>query len=349
VSGVSSLFTREFYQRIRHHLNPEGLLVQWIQLYEISPELVVSVLKAIENNFSDYDVYAANDNDAIVVARNGPLPALPDPEVLSIPAVAALLKRMRIENMQDVEVRRVGTRAAWQGLTRSFGVPMNSDFHPVLDQGAARDRFLNEGARALLSFARNPLPAVQILTGTHRPGGSTDVTDSMYFAGGSRAVNAMQVRDALLRGTQAAAGGAVATLWEWTRRCTPALPLTALLDVSQILVPELSPGELEAIWRLIETTPCAAQFTARERAWLAFLRACGDRDPRRMLAAARELLAKEGALRPASARYLVAAGMLGAIAAGESAAALDLWVANKGRLEATEDLLLRTLVARSQD
>src|SRR5919197_330433 len=32
VSGVASLFTREFYQRIRRHLNAGGMLVQWFQL-----------------------------------------------------------------------------------------------------------------------------------------------------------------------------------------------------------------------------------------------------------------------------------------------------------------------------
>jgi spermidine synthase len=349
VSGVAGLFSDEFYRLVRRHLAQEGLLVQWIQLYEITPDLVVSVLKAIENNFSDYVVYAANDGDAIVVARNGKVPALPDPEVLSIPAVAELLRGVRIHNMQDIEVRRVGTRAAWQGLTRSFAVPMNSDYRPVLDQGAARARFLYSSARPLLSFARNPLPAVQILSGTKRPGTHTDVTGTLYYAGGVRAITAMQLRDSMLRGAQAPSGDAVHALVEWTRSCSPELPLVALLDIAQAMVPELSPAELEAIWRQLETGPCAARLTARDRAWIAFVRACGERDPRRMHAAARELLANETALRPASTRYLLAAGMLGAIAAGESAAARVLWNTYKDRLESAEDLLLRTLIARSQD
>src|SRR3989475_8886189 len=44
VSGVSSLFTGEFYRLARRHLNPEGILVQWFQTYEIHASLVASVL-----------------------------------------------------------------------------------------------------------------------------------------------------------------------------------------------------------------------------------------------------------------------------------------------------------------
>ncbi len=114
------------------------------------------------------------------------------------------------------------------------------------------------------------------------------------------------------------------------------------------MIPELSPGELDAVWRQFETTRCAAQFTPRDRAWLGFLRACGERDGKATYAAARLLLENEGALRPASARYLVAAGMLGAIASGDPASAHALWEAHKARLAAVDDLLLRTLLASSQ-
>ena len=164
MSGVSSLFTREFYQRGRRHLAPGGLLVQWIQLYEIDGRLVVSVLKALEANFTDYAVYASNDSDMIVVAKNGgALPPLPDSAVLATPAVAEHLRRAGIYNMQDIEVRHVGTLASWRGLLRSFAVPMNSDYRPVLDQGAVKARFLRSDAGALLHFARTPLPMLEMI------------------------------------------------------------------------------------------------------------------------------------------------------------------------------------------
>ncbi|HZX97334.1 MAG TPA: hypothetical protein VFE90_22655, partial [Myxococcales bacterium] len=351
VSGVAGLFSDEFYKVVRRHLAEGGVFAQWIQLYEIDPALVVSVLKALEANFSDYGVYASNDVDMVVVAKNGGrLPVLPDATVLSGDALAQLLARIGVYNMQDVEVRHVGSLASWSGLTRSFDVPMNSDYHPVLDQEAVRSRFLGESASALLSFARTPLPLQQMISRTERPGVLTNVNQNPYFSGGERAAMAMQLRDVFLNGARppAAASDAARSLADWISACSGELPLQALLDVSQVMIPELSPPELDAVWRQIEATPCAARFTPRDRAWLAFLHACGDRDAPRTLAAAQNLLEHETALRPASARYLVAAGMLGAIASGDRAAARSLWEANKARLANVDDILLRTLLASSQ-
>src|SRR5260370_22983490 len=51
VSGVSSLFTGEFYRLARRHLNAGGILVQWFQMYEIDASLVAPVLRALGENF----------------------------------------------------------------------------------------------------------------------------------------------------------------------------------------------------------------------------------------------------------------------------------------------------------
>ena len=74
VSGVSSLFTREFYRRIRSHLNPGGLLVQWIQLYEIDASLVATVLGALGAEFPHYAVFAPSDHDLLIIAADTPMP-----------------------------------------------------------------------------------------------------------------------------------------------------------------------------------------------------------------------------------------------------------------------------------
>ncbi|HEY5675493.1 MAG TPA: fused MFS/spermidine synthase, partial [Myxococcales bacterium] len=351
VSGVAGLFSDEFYELVRRHVAPGGVFAQWIQLYEIEPELVVSVLKALETNFTDYAVYASNDTDMIVVARNGgALPPLPDPEVLATPAMAAHLARAGVYNLQDIEVRHAGTRASWRGLLRSFDVPMNSDYQPVLDQGAVRARFLSSSAVGLLYFARTPLPMLEMISRTPRPGTHTSENDTPYFTGGSRAATAMAWRDVFLVGAlpPARASEAERGVIAWIRQCSGALPLQGLLDLAQQMIPELSPGELDAIWREIETTPCAARFTPRDRAWLAFLRACGERDGKATYASARVLLESETALRPASARYVLAAGMLGAIASADPASARALWEAHKTRLAGPDDLLLRALLASSQ-
>ncbi|MGD5182344.1 spermine synthase, partial [Xanthomonas citri pv. citri] len=43
VGGTASLFSDEFYAFVPRQLNEGGVFVQWLQLYEITPELVASV------------------------------------------------------------------------------------------------------------------------------------------------------------------------------------------------------------------------------------------------------------------------------------------------------------------
>src|SRR5258708_25280244 len=77
VSGVASLFTTEFYRRVRPHLNAGGLLVQWIQLYEIDASLVATVLRALGEVFPHYAIYAPSDHDLLIVAGTAPPPPPP--------------------------------------------------------------------------------------------------------------------------------------------------------------------------------------------------------------------------------------------------------------------------------
>ena len=53
VSGVSGLFTTEFYARIGRYLTDDGVFGQWIHTYELDDALVTSVLAGIHRNFRD--------------------------------------------------------------------------------------------------------------------------------------------------------------------------------------------------------------------------------------------------------------------------------------------------------
>jgi spermidine synthase len=70
VSGVSGLFTSEFYQRIRGYLTPNGVFGQWLHVYELDDGLVLSVLAALHQNFASYEVYQVSHGDLLIVASN---------------------------------------------------------------------------------------------------------------------------------------------------------------------------------------------------------------------------------------------------------------------------------------
>ena len=146
VSGVSSLFTSEFYRLARRHLNENGVLVQWFQMYEIDASLIASVLRALGENFPGYAVYASTGSDLLIVAGETRALARPLADVTAMPGVARELRRVQVNSIRDIEARRIGGDRSLAPLFLSYGVPANSDYTPYLDLHAAKYRFLHQSA-----------------------------------------------------------------------------------------------------------------------------------------------------------------------------------------------------------
>ena len=145
VSGVSGLFTTEFYGRIGRYLAPGGVFGQWLQTYELSDGLVLSVLAALHEHFADYRVFLVNGGDLFVVASpDRPLPA-PDWSVVRWPLIRGDLCRFLPLTDAALERTIVLDRGGLLPVLRR-GVRPNSDFYPVLDLGAESARFLQQSA-----------------------------------------------------------------------------------------------------------------------------------------------------------------------------------------------------------
>ncbi|MBI2409410.1 MAG: fused MFS/spermidine synthase [Gemmatimonadetes bacterium] len=152
VSGVSGLFTDEFYRRARQYLAPHGVFGQWLHLYEIDDGLVLSVVRALHRNFASYRIYLTNDVDILIVAsRDSTLPA-PDWSVLQFPDVARDLKRFRPVTPESLEGTLLATRESLASIIATSDT-MNSDFRPVLDLGAERTRFRKISARGFTDLS----------------------------------------------------------------------------------------------------------------------------------------------------------------------------------------------------
>lgn len=149
VSGVSGLFTHEFYRQIKRHLKPDGLFVQWLQVYEFDDALIASVLRAMDREFADYAIHMADDGNLLIAAvASGTVPG-PDASVLRHPALATLAAGIGIDDDADYAIRHLASRAVLADWLAAWAVPANSDFHPYLDQHAARFRYLNRRATEL--------------------------------------------------------------------------------------------------------------------------------------------------------------------------------------------------------
>ena len=152
VSGVSGLFTDEFYARVRTYLTPEGVFGQWLHLYEIDDALVLDVLAALHRNFRSYAVYLTNDVDILVVASNAERLATPDWSVAQYTDIALDLARFVPITPEALDATLLLMRTELAPLLDSFP-DVNSDFRPVLDLGAERTRFLGQSAAGFLGVS----------------------------------------------------------------------------------------------------------------------------------------------------------------------------------------------------
>jgi hypothetical protein len=140
VSGVSGLFTTEFYGRIRGYLADKGVFGQWLQIYELDDALVLSVLAGIHQTFRSYEIYLAPNSDLLVVASNQASLPEPDWSVFGHPALRQDLCRFLPLSPTVLDGLHLIGREELQPLLASMGQP-NSDYYPVLDLGAERRRF----------------------------------------------------------------------------------------------------------------------------------------------------------------------------------------------------------------
>lgn len=174
VSGVSGLFTQEFYSRVKGQLTEDGVFGQWLHLYELSDGLATSVLAALDTVFPSYEVFYTSNSDILAVAANGPLPE-PQWSITGYPGIASDLRRVVHIGAQSFEALRLGGRDVLHPLILAKGVA-NSDYYPVLDLGAERMRFMRESAAGYEGLSVGRFDVVAALSGRRAGFGTMALT-----------------------------------------------------------------------------------------------------------------------------------------------------------------------------
>lgn len=193
ISGISSLFSVEFYRLIHHFLEDDGIFCQWVHLYEMDVPLVASIVKALAVHFDDYAIYFTTDTNMVILASKRTIPSEPVTDVFAIPGVKRELARVGIYNVRDLKLRRLGTRKTLDALFNSYDIPANSDYFPVLDGGAARARFLGASAKDLNRLYSIDVPFMEVLEGDTPPDRSLYSLNPFSFWQASRAKEARAI------------------------------------------------------------------------------------------------------------------------------------------------------------
>jgi predicted membrane-bound spermidine synthase len=152
VSGVSGLFTAEFYDRVKQYLKPGGVFAQWIHIYDINDRLVMTVLAALHQKFDHYEVFMPAASDMLVIATSGAEVPRPDWGIFQWPAIAQDFCHQIPFTAEAMEATRLGNRITLGPLVERFP-QVNSDFFPHLDNGAERTRYMASQASGIFGLS----------------------------------------------------------------------------------------------------------------------------------------------------------------------------------------------------
>lgn len=333
VSGVASLFSREFYRALPMYLSDDGIFVQWLQLYEFNDELVISVLRALSESFEDYAIYNTDDTNVLIVAKPEGRLAAPDFNRVLGGRLRSEGELVGLNSEADFLVRLTGSPEILRGLLDYSGTPANSDYFPFLDLNAGLARYKQEVATLFYRWSVSALPLLE-MSGASRFDFSA-VTPDPHFQRTMAIGRARQLRRLVSSEVESEAAPGIAA---------PGLAITALrllgrdcqvgeyeddwlLAIQTVVDSTLATSDSESALTMLETiypSSCRGE-EGRLAAWYDLYLAIAARDAARMAASAEIVLERDQDADANRRLYAYTAALLGHLADGEARRVIELW------------------------
>jgi spermidine synthase len=142
MSGPSNLFTVEFFQIVRSKLKEDGLFVQWVQMYSMSPDNMKALIKSVHSVFPYIHIFSGwVGADLLLVASGKPIPIDVQRlrERLEREAVRTDLRRIGITSVPELlSFFRLGA-AEVSALVQD--APLNTDDNALIEFAAPKDLY----------------------------------------------------------------------------------------------------------------------------------------------------------------------------------------------------------------
>ena len=141
LSGVSNLFTTEFFEMARSRLAPGGLMTQWVQIYKMSEDDLKTLLRTFSSVFPKVSIWHPQDGDLILVGSAEPhaMDAAVVGNRMAQPEVLKDLQRIGIHSVRDMVRMFAMDRERLDRFARH--APLNSDRRPVIEFSAPRNLY----------------------------------------------------------------------------------------------------------------------------------------------------------------------------------------------------------------
>jgi spermidine synthase len=124
VTGVDLLFTEEFYRMAKSHLTDGGVLIQWVQQYDSSEEMLGMVFSTVQREFPECRLFWSSSADLIMVATKQ---ALTGVEIRRAEAVLQRsdevresLRTLDLDSLDSLLIREIWTPSYFRTMFGSF-------------------------------------------------------------------------------------------------------------------------------------------------------------------------------------------------------------------------------------
>jgi predicted membrane-bound spermidine synthase len=142
--GMAGLFSEDFFKLVKSRLADDGIVAQWLHIYELDDLTFNIVLKTFSRIFPVSSVFKVGYGDIILVGYNEQWQF--DPLKLEQrfyqPQVLESQKKVGNDNPSALLLREVMSRDNFKEYTAVVQAPVNTENFPVLEKAAEYGRFI---------------------------------------------------------------------------------------------------------------------------------------------------------------------------------------------------------------
>lgn len=183
ISGISNLFTDEFFKLAKRRLSAGGVMSQWIHTYRMSNDDLRTILKTFADNFQHVSLWMSMAEDLVIIGSD-------QPHALSMAhthsdqssVIAREWRRAKVDSFRGLVRRYV-----LGGDTLSsyvMGAQTNSDSNPVIEFSAPKNLYRPTAKENLADIFES-------LEGRKQP---VPITGLVYQSDGQLAVDFMSLK-----------------------------------------------------------------------------------------------------------------------------------------------------------
>lgn len=132
----ASLYTKEYFQSARNHLNKNGMILSWIPTYDMSPSVLSSIIGSLMDVFPHVTIWYLTPHPAPLVLIAGSeqqqyfSPKYIENKMLN-GDIRSSLAKLNIQNNMDVLSCYIGDETDLRKVITQFSV--NSDYYPFVE------------------------------------------------------------------------------------------------------------------------------------------------------------------------------------------------------------------------